>query len=455
MPYSQPTLAQTATALASRLNDPANVRWVLPELHGYIREALRWWNACTSHFRAQDGWSTVIGEPFYDLTLTLPSLRGQSVTNWQVIADLQYALLEPAAAGGTWTGTDQFTLDQLSTAVQRRRDQFLRETGAIVTRTLLAQFIVSPPIFSGRIDLDEAMLIVRRAAWRVTSTQTLLPLLRTDDWAANAYAPAWTTAAGRQRAYTTSVTPPLQLQIIDAPQADGTLDLLTINAGAPVVSATDLSLGIPDDFAWVVKFGALADLLQGDGLALDPHRAAYCEARWQEGLRLARTTPVVLAARIDDLPCTIGAVSDADVYSPTWQLVTGVPKKVLLSGQNLVAIWPPPGGTGGPWAITLDVVRNAPVPALTGDILQISQDVYDTILDYSQHLALFKEGPGQLELATALYDRAARAAGIDHRLQQATQPARVPLFGQQPQDRRGASPEQRDVPAAIAFVEAD
>jgi hypothetical protein len=83
------------------------------------------------------------------------------------------------------------------------------------------------------------------------------------------------------------------------------------------------------------------------------------------------------------------------------------------------------------------------VPTVGGDILQISQDVYDSILDIAQHSALFKEGDGQTELAMALLDRAARAAHVDLRLQQASQPARAPLVGQQQQDRRSVA-EQRE-----------
>jgi hypothetical protein len=200
-------------------------------------------------------------------------------------------------------------------------------------------------------------------------------------------------------------------------------------------------LGIPDDFVWIVKFGALADLLNGDGLALDPQRAAYCESRWEQGLDLARRSPVVLSARINGSACRIGAVADADSYSPTWQMVPGVPIQPLLAGGNLVAIWPPPRTFGNPWTITLDLVPNMPVPGLPGDVLQISQDVYDSILDYAQHLAIFKEGPGQLEQAMALLERAARAAGITMQFRQAASPDRSAMAGQQQQDRRSL-PEQ-------------
>lgn len=451
MPYTAPTLTEAQAALASRLNDPGFVRWRAVELAGYLREALRTWNAWTAHWRARASFATTMLEPFYDLPTEIASLRGYTLTNWDLVTDLQYALLEPPAVGGTWSGTDQFTLAQLNTAIQRRRDQFLRETGAVLTRSVTPY---AAPASTGRLDLDEAVSVVRRAAWRATATQILYPLLRTDEWAGTHYQPTWGQSTQPPSTYSVSVTPPLTLQLMPPPAAAGDLDLVAIETGAAVDPLVAATLDIPDDFAWVVKYGALADLLGGDALALDPQRAAYCEQRWDQGITAARAAAVVLNAAISDntqspapdVPVVVAALSEADTYSPTWQLVPGVPRHLLLAGQNLVACWPPPGAAGGPWTITVDVVRNAPVPAAAGDILQIGQDVYDTILDLAQHTALFKEGPGQIDTATALLDRAARAAGIELRLQQAAQPARSPIMAQTQQDRRALAEQRQQIP---------
>ncbi len=433
MPYTAPTFAQAKTALASRLNDPSKVRWVDAELGTYLREALRTWNAWTSHFRDQGSFSTTMLQAFYDLPTVIPTQRGYTVTTWELIADLQYALLEPAAAGGTWTGTDQFTLAQLSDAIRGVRDAFLRETGAVLTRS---ETLYGAPAASGRVALAESVSVVRRAAWRPTATQLLQPLLRTDEWAGTHYKPAWPQATTDPNAYSVSATPPLTLQIIPPPAGAGTLDLVSIDQGASIDPLVSSLLGIPDDWAWVIKYGALAELLQHDGLALDPQRAAYCEARYAQGVQAARAAAVVLDARINGVTCLVASLSEADTYSPLWQLLGGTPNTLLLAGQNLVASWPPPGGAGGPWTIALDVVCNAPVPAIDADILQIGQDVYDAILDLAQHTALIKEGPGQTQTAMALLERASGAAGVEIRIQQASQPARSALLGQQSQDRR-------------------
>ncbi len=442
MPYTAPTLAQAQAALASRLNDVNNVHWVAAELTAALREALRTWNAWTSHWRDRGTITLNSAQAFYDLTSDLSgSLRAQTVTNWELVADLQYALLEPAAAGGTWTGTDQFTLAQLTTAIQRRLDQFLRETGCQQTRAELPFAATS----NGRIALDEAVLIVRRAAWlpgasAPVANQWRRPLLREDDWAASSFLPAWRTPSNDVRAYSTSDTPPLDLQLVPPPIDDGTLDLVSINKSATLDETVESVLGIPDDWAWVIKWGALADLLSGDGLALDPARAAYCEQRWQQGVDACVRTPVVLNVYHSLTPILTAALNEADKFSPTWQLVPGVPRRLLLAGQNLVASWPPPGAGQGD--LTLDVVRNAPVPTDPGDILQIGSDVYDSILDVAQHVALFKQGPGELELAMSLLERAARAAGVELQKQQAEEPERAALMRQQAQDGNAVPREQ-------------
>jgi hypothetical protein len=72
------------------------------------------------------------------------------------------------------------------------------------------------------------------------------------------------------------------------------LDLITVDQGAALTAGVPTILGVPDDWAWVVKFGALADVLSLDGLAADPARAAYAKARWEQGVQQARTAAVVL-----------------------------------------------------------------------------------------------------------------------------------------------------------------
>lgn len=442
MAYTQPSLLDAQTALAARLNDSGYVRWLAPELAAYLREALRTWNCWTGRSRVQSSFTSVANQTFYDLPTEIPSYRGYTVTNWDLVSDIQYALLEPAAPGGTWTGTDQFTLEQISAAIQRRRDQFLRETGIVLTSTSATYAATA----DGRFDLPEDVSVLRRVQWTPQATTLKATLARTTEWAGTNFQPTWVSSSQAPMAYSVSAVPPLTVQLMPPPSGDGDLATVSINTGAAIDPTVQTVLRIPDDFCWVVKYGALADLLNDDALALDPERAQYCEQRWQQGIDYARRSPVTLAARINNVPVRIAAVSDADSYSPLWDLIPGAPTSVLLTGGNLVALWPPPrtsgsDGAGTQWSVTLDLVRNAPVPTLPDDVLQIGQDVYDTILDIAQHLAVMKEGVGQLQTSLQLLERAARAAGITLKFEQAQEPDRAAIRGQQQQDRRSL-PEQ-------------
>src|SRR5262245_58828349 len=205
MPFTTPTLTDMQTALSLRLGDPSMVRWTQNELTTYIYEALRTWNAWTAYWRDQATFNTTMLQAFYDLPTVLPTLRAYTVTNWQLVTDLQYALIEPPAPGGTWTGTEQFDLSVLTTAIRRRRSQFFRETGAVLTRS---ETTYAAPPASGRVDLDESVLIPRRAAWRPTATQLLQPLLITDEWSANHYQPNnWLTSTLSPFAYSLTDEP--------------------------------------------------------------------------------------------------------------------------------------------------------------------------------------------------------------------------------------------------------
>jgi hypothetical protein len=430
MPFTQPTLTQAVADLSARLSDPANVTWVADELTLYLQEAISFWQSATSLWRDRGTIAVAPPNTFYDIPTELPALRGQTVTNWDLVTQLEYMLLEPAAPGGTWMGSQQFTLAQINGALERRRDMFLRETGAVVTRSTLA---VAAPAASGRIAFSEDLLVLRRLAWTPDAIPVTTPLIRDDAWSAQHYAPRWTTdVLTEPYTYGTSDTPPLVVQLVPAPTLPGTLDICAIQRGPTLAPLAETALGVPNDWAWVVLYGALMDLLQADGLALDPGRAAYCQSRWDQGVAAAQAAPCVLSAFADGVPISIDALTDADRYSPLWQSDGGAIGSILTSGQTLLACWPPPPGAGA--VLTLDVVCNAPQPTVGTDVLQVTADVYDAILDYAQHLAVFKLGPAQLEASVALLDRAARAAGTEVRIQQASQPSRRPLLAQTAQE---------------------
>jgi hypothetical protein len=373
--------------------------------------------------------------------VVLPTLRHYSVTDTEMVKVMEYGVLEPPTPT-VWTGSAQFTLQNFTDALQRRRNQFLRETGVVLTRAIAT---ASPPS-TGRFALQKNVLGLRRVAWTMNDADyTVIPLLRDDEWAFNHYRRTWPTSPEDPKnrwptGYSTGVTPPLTLQVAPAPVTDGWFDLLEVTLGAPLNPATGVLLGVPDDWTWVVKWGALADLLSQEGITYDPLRAAYCESRWQQGIALAQTASVVLAARVNDTSVPVESVTDADQYRRSWQTGLDSPTRVLTMGHNIVGVAPAPDaqdGLGG-YMVTLDVVANIPVPTNLNDCINDGVDLamLDPLYDYVEHLALFKEGPGQLDASMALYTRFARACGITKALDQAAVKQRASILQQTIQNER-------------------
>jgi len=414
------TLTDAIALLALRLQDSTLVHWTGAELTRYLLEAVRTWNAFTATSKDQGSFATVANAPFYDLPTVLPALRGYTLKDRDLITDIQYALMEPASPTA-WTGTLQFGLSDLVTALEHRRDRFLFETGMVVNR--FTALFLSPP-GSGRIPIDPSIMAIRRLAYQNTLTGDTYPLSRDDEWSLQAFLRTWPSqttvpATLDPQVFSVGVTPPLFLQVAPPLSSPGVLDFLVISrqgvngqstACLDPNNGTGIYLGVPDDWAWVVKWGALAEILSIQGVSYDPQRAGYCEARWRQGLAMARQASTVLDARIDGQPIQLDGVANFDQFARSWQRTRGTPTQAALAGNNLVALTPIPVNTSH--TVLVDLVRNAPVPAAGGDCLGPEGQHLDAVLDYAQHLALFKEGPDQLKISFDLLGRFFRQAGI-------------------------------------------
>jgi hypothetical protein len=160
---------------------------------------------------------------------------------------------------------------------------------------------------------------------------------------------------------------------------------------------------------------------------------------------MATAASVVLNGAIDGSLVTLRSVIETDTYRRGWQTVAGTPVDLMLAGQNLVGLRPKPDALAS-YTVTLDVVRNVPVPVDLTDCLVVDQQMRDPFMDLAQHIAIFKEGPGQVEASMALYERFSKACGVTVALDQASVPNRGPLLQQTVQDERIKSREETPEP---------
>jgi len=395
VPYAYYPLSQLLTDLALRLQDPNNVFWASAELTVYIQDALRTWNAMAAWYRDRFSFNTTDNVVWYNLSTQTGTLVPYTVTDTYLFEEIEYHLLEPPTA--TYSGSEMFTNQDLVNALQKRRDQFLLETGSVVTQQMV------PGAQTNRLQLPDYVIDVRRMAY-LDSTGTYTLMWRSSESEANSFDYGWWTAPGSPSGYSVVEPAPVVTQMIPTPVLPGSLDLLSINAGAALNPSVGVVLGVPDDFSWVVKWGALADLLTRDGQASDPTRAKYCQQRWIEGVRLAKLSTTAITGAIDGNNVPINSVFDMDTAYSGWQNNTPAPPSILgLAGMNMLAVADPPNTAAH--SIQLDLLRNMPVPVLATDLIQVGREELDVITDYAEHLAAFKMGGAEFLATLPAYER--------------------------------------------------
>lgn len=428
--YSYTTQATVIQQIANRLYDPTQTFWTNAELALYLNESLQTWNALTGFWRGDFTFSAQPSTTFYDLTDTaaMPNtLRPYTVTDTQIYSMMQYHFLEPPSGINPWpvTGSLQFTANDFLNAVQRRRDEMLSITGCTQTRSTI-------PAVAGRIQLADNILDVRRMAYLpnpipvgayglgeygvgpyggvILRDPTMM--WPEDTWGEMAFNRNYTiTPAGIPYAYMMSTQPPISFDTDRPPAWAGSYELLTVNAGAALSVTSASLLSIPDDWTHVLKWGAMADLLSREWDAKDIPRAAYCEQRYRLGLAAMSTTPALIAMRLGNVPLQIDAIRAADLYNTNWEaFLAGPPKNCYHSGLNLLALSPIPDS--GSYSFMATVVQNAPLPVLPGDPVQVARDDLNSIIDYAQHLATFKEGGDEFLRTMPLFERFMKQAAV-------------------------------------------
>jgi hypothetical protein len=384
MAYSHTTLAQLRALLAARLHDSSYVFWLSDELDRLLGEAIRTWTALTSYRRERATVSTSAGTAFYELQTEIPSLLGYALTDSSLVYDIQYHLLE-AATGNSWSGTDQFTLSDVTNALQRVRDQFLLDTGLVITDSEVA---VGPSPPEGRVSLPDTVIAVRRLVWEpVTGSWSVL--WKSDERAETSFSQVWSVDPAKPASFSVMSTRPVEVQLSPHPSDSGTLHLLSVSTGSTLDPTTGVVVGLPDDWTWAVKFGALADLLGKDGPAKDAQRSEYCAARYSQAVQLASSAPSVLHCEVNGVPLVPTSLQELDAFMPGWEGKSrGRPDTFSLAGHNLIAVSPVPDGV---YSLTVDVVRKTGSLSSSTQI-QVGREHLDAILDYAEHLAVFKCG---------------------------------------------------------------
>jgi len=129
--------------------------------------------------------------------------------------------------------------------------------------------------------------------------------------------------------------------------------------------------------------------------------------------------PTVIDGAIDEIRVPLQAIADFDAYNALWQTASkaSMPNQIAVCGPSMIAVSPQPDAVN-PYSCTLDVVRNAPVPASASGavadafLVQLGREDLDAVLGYAQHIASFKMGGGDFVGTQDLYRSFLRQAAI-------------------------------------------
>lgn len=96
---------------------------------------------------------------------------------------------------------------------------------------------------------------------------------------------------------------------------------------------------------------------------------------------------------LNGVPLSVSSLYDLDYGQPNWESETcasgQLPSAWVVGGVNLFAIWP--ASFAGGESLVIEGVVAAPTLTSTG-FVNLGQDELETILNYAEHIAQFKEG---------------------------------------------------------------
>lgn len=431
--YTQYTLVGVAAEISAALQDTSNVYWSLDEVYRAIREGLLHWGLLTSYWRERGLFPTVAGTFDYDCSTLLPTLRAQAYTLGDLTREAQYHLLEPANGVLGVGMSDQIPIFALTLALARARNEYTLDAQ---TPLVAGDFAAAPPP-TGRMPLDQSVVLVQRMAWKDLTTGIYHPLRRQDALASDSANYLWNLTPHLPFAYSTAETRPIEVQFIPPPAANGRLYLVYVESrNLAIAEGTLLSVG--DEAVHGVKWRALYELLAGQGQAYDPLRARYCLERYNAFVRAAGQAKSILRVQVNDRTLQLDTLWNLDCKRPRWMNQLGTPNLAAVAGDIIWLSKVPDIA----YAVTVDTVRTAPLPVLPADFVQIGREELPYIFDYARHILSFKLGGSEFVSTMPLYDNFLRGAAQRNKILAAQARYLTALF-EQPQK----AAEVGDVPA--------
>jgi hypothetical protein len=397
--YQYLTLTQAIAALRGRLQNASY--WTDAELTLWLQDALRLWNAATETWRLDYALTPQTTPNLWNNLGTLadnPRLR--TVTDAQLYTRMQYMLLEPPSGAGTWTGTSQFDLASMQYALDKRRNEVIQ----VASCNMAVLTLPSTPNTRSVAFPDTTLEPVRTRFIPGAGWGNPIWLSREDATSFDYWEPNYNQTIATPSAWDVITQPVLSLAVDTAPNVPGTYEAIVLQSGPAFAPPAATLLGVPDDWSFLPMMGALADLLDSEPERTDPTRAKYLRMRYEQGLKIIRGANWMVDASGENASSDVMSLMRADQYDPGWDNGgTSAFSEIIVGGMDFLAA---PYDT----SVLLALVGNMPFPTTGGGFLQVPRDVADVVLDYAQHLAMFKVGGEYFQATAPLYQGFLKAA---------------------------------------------
>lgn len=424
--YQWLTLNSAISQLGQRLNiSPSSTSfWTINELQTYIVRALQMFNTLTYTWRTDFNFQST--QVWNSLGSIPGSPRLRTLKDTDCYTEMEMMLLEPPS-GQVWTGTKQFQISDLSQALQRRRDEMIQVGN--LNQQLMPEIDLTPNEI--RTELPDNVIDVARVryipggyiaggygsggygegGYGIGNYTGPMPVtLYRDDTVANEFyeAPLYQLNPGNPQTFSLSSEPPLSFQVDIPPSQPGVYEAVVLLSGDPFNPPTPTLLGVPNDFSFVLEYGALADLLNRESEAKDAERASYCAKRYLDGLVLMQKTPWIELGKVNGQAVSCDSIYSMDQYDCNWDSnPTGFGPVIVTGGIDFFAA---PINCN----IGLTVLGNAPVPSVGTDYLQVSRSDWEIVILLAQSRSLFKMGGQEWKYGLDLEKQAIQACAAEN-----------------------------------------
>lgn len=206
-----------------------------------------------------------------------------AVTDQEILSWIQALMIEPRNGGASWA-SGLWTVDEVITYANEAQDEFLKETGLILTPATQAL-----PAGVPRVALPVDLITLDSVAFD-DFQGSIRNVPRADGYQADAAftspGQSWETNPlpdRRPLAYTIGETPNLQLQVMPPSGVGGLLHYLYVALGTALTGA-GVSFSVPADFTCVIQWRIITKMLSKIGRGAADERAQYAESWWRMGV---------------------------------------------------------------------------------------------------------------------------------------------------------------------------